>query len=100
MDITILYPDKLKGTSVPSMFKYFAQHMVNHLCVGYYRYGPPDKAKKYMTRMEIEVKEYRRTGNAEHLYNIANYASLEYYAPENKNFHLDNTVGSATRGKI
>ena len=53
-----------------------------------------------MTRLGLELKAYRRTGNRELLLNIANYSWLESVAPENKKFHWDNTAESATRGKI
>jgi len=53
-----------------------------------------------MTRMKLEVTAYRKSGNREHLLNIANYAWLESQAPENPKFHWDNTVDSVTRGKV
>lgn len=80
-------------------FKEFVQRMANRIAQGHARYGRPHKDKKYMTRMGLEIQAYRRTGNAEHLYNIANYAHLEAYAPENMKFHYDDKVGSVTRGK-
>jgi hypothetical protein len=52
-----------------------------------------------MHRLELELKEYKITGNNEHLLNVAVYCWLESMAPENKRFHFDATVDSATRGK-
>jgi hypothetical protein len=74
--------------------------MANRILQGFCRYGNPHKDKKYLTRLSLELKAYKKTGNAEHLFNIANYASLEYYAPENKKFHFNEFASSATRGKI
>lgn len=54
---------------------------------------------RYMTRLGLELQAYRRTGNTEHLYNIANYAHLEAYAPENGKFHYDDKAESVTREK-
>lgn len=81
-------------------FERFLNKMSRRIVAGHHQYGLPNKRKRYMTRMELELKEYKRTGNVEHLVNIANYAWLENEAPENKNFHFDNTVDSVTRGKI
>ncbi len=81
-------------------FQEFAQRMANRLAQGHCRYGPPDARKKYMTRLRFELNAYRRTGNAEHLLNIANYAHLECYAPENSKFHFDPRAESVTRGKV
>ena len=78
----------------------FIQWMVNRLAFGEYRYGPPNKSQNYMTRLIMEVKAYKRTGNYEQLLNIANYCWLESRAPENKKFHFDPSVDSVTRGKI
>jgi hypothetical protein len=100
MDITILWPDKLKHIPNRQAFADFTQKQVNRLLQGFCRYGGPDKRRRYLTRMEHELAAYKSTGNAEHLYNLANYCSLECYAPQHPRFHFDNTVGSATRGKV
>lgn len=73
--------------------------MANRLMQGQCRYGEPKASQNYFTRLMMETKAYKRTGNQEHLINIANYCVLESIAPENKKFHFDNTVDSATRGK-
>lgn len=78
----------------------FLQQMINRIGFGYFRYGGPDKKQHYMTRMELELKAYKKTGNRESLINLANYAFLESLTPENPKFHFDNTVASVTRGKI
>ena len=83
-----------------SAFQDFVTRMSKRLAAGRAQYGPPDARQRYLSRMKLEVKAYQRTGNMEHLINIANYAHLEAFAPENKKFHLDNGVESVTRGKI
>lgn len=50
-----------------------------------------------MYRMEKELAAYKKSGNLEHLYNLANYAFLESCEPEHPAHHYDDTVESATR---
>ncbi len=78
----------------------FLQRMLNRLIQGYVRYGAAKEEQRYMTRLIMEVKAYKKSGNVEQLYNIANYALLESIAPENKRFHFDASVESVTRGRI
>lgn len=85
-------------TDVKEHFKSFVQKMAYRLVQGAARYGTKvKKEQNYMTRLIMEVKAYKRTGNHEHLLNIANYAILESVAPENPKYHFDNTVRSVTR---
>lgn len=96
----IFWSEKLRiPKRVKDGYKEFVEGMSKRLAQGHARYGVPDKRKMYMTRLEIEVREYRRTGNCEHLYNAGNYALLESLEPENKKFHYRPEVGSVTRGK-
>lgn len=97
--IELFWSKKLAQT-VKEPFKNFTQKQANRLMQGDARYGPPNKDKKYFTRLTLEVKAYKKTGNAEHLINIANYCILEYIAPEHLKFHFDATVDSVTRGKV
>lgn len=99
MKIEIHWSDKIRAIPSQRPFADFAQKMANRLIVGFLRYGPPRKEQNYMTRLIMETKAYKRTGNAEHLYNIANYCLLETITPENKKFCFDPTVESATRNK-
>src|SRR5262245_9066348 len=78
----------------------FLQHMANRRAVGYARYGKIKSTQRYMSRLATEVKAYRKTGNREQLLNIAVYAFLESYAPENNKFHWDSAVESVTRKKF
>jgi hypothetical protein len=78
----------------------FVQRMANRIVFGQVRYGLPDRRHSYLTRMTLELKAYKKTGNAEHLLNIANYCYLENMCPENNKHHFDNTVDSVTRKRI
>lgn len=78
-------------------FSEFLQRLANRVSVGYQRYGTIKPEAKYMSRLTEELKVYKKTGNMEQLLNIAVYAFLESYAPENKKFHFDANVDSATR---
>jgi len=96
MNISIFWSDKL---AVPSKnFARFLQMLANRYMAGHLRYGPPDKKKKYLTRLKLELKEYERKGNAENLKNVAVYCALELECPEHKNHHDDSTIDSVTRG--
>ena len=76
--------------------------MANRLIMGNYRYdkGYPIKRAKFLTRLKLEIEEYEKSGNQEHLINIANYAFLEMEAPEHKNSHFKEVDFSVTRSKI
>lgn len=74
--------------------------MANRILQGHARYGLPDKKAKYLTRLGLELAAYKKTGNAEHLFNVANYAVLEAEAPEHPKFHFDPLAISATRGRM
>lgn len=97
MIFTIFLPSQIQRRAEP--IKDFMQKMTNRLAMGHYRYGEPQASKGYLTRMEAELKAYKRIGNCEQLYNIANYCWLESVAPENEKFHFDNRVKSVTRKK-
>lgn len=79
--------------------RFFYQRCLDRLCVGALRYGEPSRRNRHLTRLVKELSAYRRTGNVEHLFNIANYAFLELAAPEHRHPVYDPTVESATRQK-
>lgn len=74
--------------------------MVNRLGVGVLQYGPASRTQHYAARADVELAAYMRTGNQEHLINVANYCFLEIQAPSVKGAYMDDTVGSVTRGKF
>lgn len=81
-------------------FVQFLQALSNRRGQGHARYGAPRKEQNYLSRLKAEVKAYKKTGNCEHLYNIAVYCWLEKHSPENAKFHFDTTVDSVTRKKF
>jgi hypothetical protein len=81
-------------------FQRFLNRMSMRIAQGAARYGPPKQSQQFMRRLALELQAYKKTGNAEHLYNIANYAWLESLCPQNPRFHYDATVDSVTRGKV
>lgn len=96
--LTIHVPSSIK---IPAdemrSFETFLQRISNRRALGSLRYGRIRAEQKYMTRLGEEYKAYKRSGNAEQLLNIAVYAFLESYAPENAKNHFDPTAESVTR---
>lgn len=99
MTLELHIPDSIPlDPQTTANFRGFLQAVVNRRCVGVLRYGDKPRAKqRYMDRGGREWREYRRTGNFEHLLNVAVYCFLESEAPQNKRFHFDAGVGSVTR---
>lgn len=100
MQITLNIPDSIKIENDIEEYRGFLQSALNRLIVGGLRYGPPNRRKRYMRRLELEVKAYRAAGNFESLLNICNYAFLESMTPENKKLHFNPAAASATRELI
>lgn len=95
--LAVSYPDCGPDGGKRYTFWRFIQRMADRLVQGHYRYGKADPQQKYMSRLEREVKEYRLTGNREHLLNAANYCFLESVYPEHTKTGYDPTVESVTR---
>jgi hypothetical protein len=74
--------------------------MANRLMVGEWRYGSPQRRQRYMSRLEKEFEAYKRSGNSEHLINIANYAWLELIQPEHPQAHFNALIESVTRHRF
>lgn len=105
MTIEIKLPDAIAlNARTMVALKFFLQAQTNRRVVGVLRYeghgGRPNRRNRYMTRMMLELRAYRKTGNFEHLLNLANYAFLESEAPENRKFHFDADADSATRATL
>lgn len=99
MEHKIFTSDRLKlDKEVTEKFIGFLQMMSNRRGFGAARYGDrPVKTQGYMTKLEKEFKSYKKEGNMEQLLNVAVYAFLESFAPENKKFHFDPYRESVTR---
>lgn len=100
IELRVKHPDEVISQAELDEFKWFLQAVVHRKYQGGARYGKIQRRQKYMTRLSKELRAYRRDGNLEQLFNIAVYAFLESYAPENKNFHFDPTVDSVTRKEM
>ena len=98
MELNIYWPDR--AARPLDRFVDFLQKMVNRKAIGGMRYGPPHNSQKYLSRLKAELKTYEKTGNAENLINIANYAFLESFAPEHPQAHFNNLARSATRHRF
>ena len=97
----IYFNEKISGLQkTREKFHYFLDAMSKRIAQGHARYGSPHKDALYLDRLRLETSAYRRTGNVEHLYNIANYAFLESVAPQHPKPVKDVSVGSVTRGQI
>jgi hypothetical protein len=97
MIISLHIPDTLKLQHHEEDYRAYLQAMLNRILVGELRYGPPNRRKRYMRRMSLELKAYRKNGNFEQLLNLCNYAYLESVAPENRKLYFDPAAASATR---
>jgi len=75
----------------------FLQKMVNRFFIGFLRYAGPHGKQLYLSRLQKELKAYKRTGNQENLINVAVYCVLESIAPEHPKHHHNEIVDSVTR---
>lgn len=76
-------------------FQAFTQGMADRIMVGSFRHeGGKDnfgfRAQDYHKRLKDKLRLYERTGNLEYLYDVANYAALEFYNSNHPNQHLKN----------
>lgn len=100
MTITLHIPDAINLQQHTEEYRAYLQAMLNRVLVGELRYGIPDRRKRYMRRMALELKAYRKVGNFENLLNLCNYAYLESIAPENRKLYFDPAAASATRNEL
>lgn len=95
-NLSVFWPTRVKLTNRQEI-QDFLDAMVKRLAVGHIQYGPPKSEKTYLSRMETELRSYKRSGNREHLFNVANYAILESLAPQHPKHHWNNYIESVTR---
>jgi hypothetical protein len=77
-------------------FSQFLQRMAARRDQGHAAYGTSRATKRYLSRLGRELDAYKRTGNQEHLLNVAVYAWLESVRPEREETHFDPAVASVT----
>ena len=97
--ITVILTARMKEHPIIAFF-HFLQQMADRRTVGSTRYekgGQPIRRQRYLSRLKKEVEAYEINGNHEQLLNIAVYAFLESYAPENRKYHFNPEVDSVTR---
>lgn len=69
--------------------KEFELLMKNRMIMGMFRYGPvQEKGYKNIPSIQKRLDLYRKTGNAEHLVDIANLAMVEYMQKNHPSFHF------------
>lgn len=101
MELSIYWSDKLGAPH--KKFQAFVQEMANRINFGHARHGFPNPEADYWHCMEREVEAYHRTGNKEHLYNIANFCELECRVPSHPKHHYKEAKsvnGMGKRGAI
>lgn len=96
MDIHIVEPRSQKVYGLSFLAK-FLQSVAAHYIQGNLRYGPPHAGRMYFSRLQKEAAAYGKTGNAEHLLNVAVYCLLEMIAPQHPRHHHNGLVDSVTR---
>lgn len=79
----------------------FMQGMADRLGIGFYRHNQKDKSsfdakQNYLKRLKGKVRDFERTGNLEFLYDVANYAFLEFENTLHPHAHINTKVD--TRG--
>jgi hypothetical protein len=70
----------------------FEKLRTNRMVMGYFRYGEMFGNKKKYDNVGSAIKrleEYQKTGNAEHLIDVANLCMIEFSQENHKRFHFD-----------
>ena len=82
----------LQDTEWPAAARAFVTGMQNRVLLAGFRYGrfaDPEKSKyDFLKGMEKKLAAYKRTGNTEHLFDLANYAMLEWIWPSHPDAHF------------
>jgi len=79
-------------------FQRFLDAMSKRIAQGHPTYGDPvNSGQPFLHFLKCELDAYDRTGNRDHLINIANYAWLESIAPQHPNSHMDARTASTRR---
>jgi len=82
----------------------FLQGMVNRMMVSLHKYG--EVADAYPDRVDAtgcmaqRLAEYHKTGNTEHLIDLANYAMIEFMLPARPDAHFSPTDSDGSPGRI
>ena len=70
----------------------FLNLMANRMVIGYFRYGDLRKRKTEYDAIGSAIerlKEYQKSGNQEHLPDVANLCMVEFIRPQHKHVHFE-----------
>lgn len=82
----------------------FVQKMRNRIVVSHYKYGwmrdsYPELADA-IASLEERLELFKKTGNLEHLIDVANFAMIEYMYPKHANAHFRATDSNESPGLV
>ena len=82
----------------------FIQKMRNRILMSHYKYGwvtdsYPELADA-VACLEQRLEMYKKTGNKEHLIDVANFAMIEYMCSRHPNAHFAATDSDASPGLV
>lgn len=82
----------------------FIQKMKNRILMSHYKYGwmkdsYPELADA-VACLKQRLELYKKTGNKEHLVDVANFAMIEYMYPRHPNAHFEATDSDASPGLV
>lgn len=82
----------------------FIRKMKNRIVVSHYKYGwmehtYPELADA-IASLEERLSLYKKTGNKEHLVDVANFAMIEYMFPRHPDAHFEVTDSDASPGLV
>lgn len=82
----------------------FVQKMRNRILMSHYKYGwmkdtYPDLADA-IACLEERLALFKKTGNLEHLVDVANFAMIEYLYPRHSNAHFEGTDSDKSPGLV
>lgn len=92
------------GVPETEFSKWFVQGMAARMAMSFFKYGRvaegfPARVDAVKT-LKDKLEQYERTGNAEWLMDVANYAMIEAMHPRHPKAHFQATDTSASRGRF
>ena len=79
----------------------FWEKMKQRVGVSYHKYGPIKKATgDFLANAELRLKEYRKTGNADFLMDVANFVMFEFMHPQHPDAHYRPTDSHESPGLV
>lgn len=82
----------------------FVQKMKNRIVVSHYKYGwireSYPEISDAIASLEERLDLYKKTGNLEHLVDVANFAMIEFMRPRHGNAHFEATDSDKSPGLV